>query len=260
MISSPSNPHIKDVAGLRKRRSRESTRRFLIEGARPLRRALDASWPVLEVLYDPLAAAAPVLEVVNLARRSGVPVTEVSDSALRKIAYRTEPEGVVAVAEHRQFELDRLPVDPEGLYLVTEAIEKPGNIGAMLRTAEAASATGVIAADGATDLTNPNVVRASQGALFAVPVAAAAADDVLAWLHTNDLEPVAMRADAPVSMWEHDLSGGLAVVIGSEHAGLTSTWDACTAVHVPMAGNVDSLNASTTAALVLYEARRQRSA
>ncbi len=260
MISSPANPRVKAVAELRNRRQRDRTGRFPVEGVRPVQRALAAGWPLDEMFLAPELLGTVADELEAAAAHAGISVTEVAPRALAKMTYRADPEGVLAVARHWTHVLEDLPVSRNGLYLVTEAVEKPGNIGAMLRTAEAAGVTAVIAADAATDLTNPNVVRASQGALFAVPCAAAAASAVRHWLAERDLHALAARPDGGADLWQTDLTGGIAVVVGSEHAGLSPVWDGAAAVTIPMLGHRDSLNAATSAAIILFEAVRQRTA
>jgi TrmH family RNA methyltransferase len=151
-----------------------------------------------------------------------------------------------------------LPQDP--LVVVAEGIEKPGNLGAVIRTADGAGASAVIAADPRTDLFNPNAIRASLGTIFAMPVVAASSAETLAWLIGHGIRPVAARVDAPAAYTDVDLRGPLAIVLGSEAGGLSAVWTDPTVVPVaiPMHGIADSLNVSIAAAVLLYEARRQR--
>ena len=148
---------------------------------------------------------------------------------------------------------------PDALWLVAASVEKPGNLGAMLRTADAAGAAGVLVADAATDPFNPNVVRASVGTLFSVPLAVASAEDVRAWLATHGIRVVATSPDAPSDYATADLTGPVAIVVGGEHGGLGADWlGAGETVRIPMAGQADSINAAMAAAVLLFEARRQR--
>jgi TrmH family RNA methyltransferase len=186
-------------------------------------------------------------------------VLELGDAAFRKIAYRRHPDGVLAVVTTRSTTLDALDLPDRPLVLVVEGIEKPGNLGAMLRTADGAGVDAVIVADPATDAYNPNVVRASQGAVFTVPLAVATADTGAAWLAGRGIRVVAASPDATTPPWQVDLTGPLAAVVGSEHAGLSSVWNGADGVGIPMRGTADSLNAATAAAVLLYEAVRQRS-
>jgi TrmH family RNA methyltransferase len=150
------------------------------------------------------------------------------------------------------------PDDP--LVVVAEGIEKPGNLGAVIRTADGAGASAVIAADPRTDLFNPNAIRASLGTIFALPVVVASTPDTLAWLLGHGIRPVAARVDAPANYTDVDLRGPLAIVLGSEAGGLSATWTdpRVIPVAIPMRGMADSLNVSIAAAVLLYEARRQR--
>ena len=155
--------------------------------------------------------------------------------------------------------LTGLDVPRESLWLVAANIEKPGNLGAMLRTADAAGVSGVLVADPATDPFNPNVVRASVGTLFSVPLAVASAPLVRAWLAEHDIRVVASSPTASIDYAEADLSGSVAIVVGGEHDGLDAGWTAgAEAVRIPMAGQADSINAAMTAAVLLFEASRQR--
>ena len=259
MITSPNNPRISSVAALRKRRARDTQRLFIVEGARPLGRAIAAGWPIVEVFYVRETVSESVSAVVDAAVAADIAITEVGDRALAKMAYRSDPEGVLGVAEYGAFSVHHMQVVPGGLYLVTEAVEKPGNIGAMLRTAEATGVAGLITADSGTDLTNPNVVRASQGSLFSVPTAAASASEVRSWLDTNAIPAIAATPDdGGQTLWDVDLTGGVAVVIGSEHAGVSAKWDDVGRLSIPMSGTADSLNAATSAAVIMFEAVRQR--
>lgn len=251
MITSTSNPTVKELVRLRNRRERDATGRFLIEGQRPLRLAAEAGIDVVEQVVCPSLGGTPL---------EGVPVVEMAEVAFRKASMRQSPDGILGVAAHLDTALDRLSPSPRALILVVESIEKPGNLGAMLRTADALGVEAVVVADQATDLHNPNVVRASQGALFTVPLAVAPVDEVLDWLRRADLALVATTPSAAGTPWEVDLRRGVAVAVGAEDRGLTTTvLDAAQGtVAIPMSGQMDSLNASVTAAVLLYEATRQR--
>lgn len=246
---------------LRNRRERERENAFLVEGYRELRRALAwrNSWRT--VYYCPGLFLGENEEKL-LAEAGKVPAVEVSEPVFRKVSYRDRPEGLVAVLSRPRLALSDLRLGPSPLILVVEAAEKPGNLGAMLRTAEAAGAAAVIVADSTTDVFNPNVVRASLGSLFTLPVAVATGSQALKWLRSHRVTVNATSPLAPRAAWETDLSGAAAVVIGAEQYGLSDLWlrGADRRVGIPMAGSVDSLNAAAAAAVVLFEARRQRSA
>jgi len=258
-ITSTANPRVKALARLRERRERTITGTFPIEGARVVERALAARWPINEVYVAPGLASPEALEAAAALARAGVPSTELGDEAFHRIAYREHPDGIIAIGSTGDLRLDRLRLPVAPMVLVVEAVEKPGNLGAMLRTADGAGADAVIVADPTIDPWNPNVVRTSQGALFTVPLAATGAEEVVVWLESAGIHAVAAtpRPGGPAP-WDIDLTGAIALVVGSEHAGLSMRWRNATATAIPMRGAGDSLNASVAAAVLLYEAVRQR--
>lgn len=250
---------MKRLVGLRHRRARAAEAVALVEGTDELARAVEAGATVREAYRrverpdeapDSLAAALAV---------AGAEVVDLGPEAFARVAVRDTAGWVAVVADPtvRLADLD-LPIEP--LLLVVEAGEKPGNLGAMLRTADAVGVDAVVVADPVTDVTNPNVVRSSLGCVFTVPVAVADAEETVAWLAERDIPVTALLVDAGTVLWEADLTGPLAVAVGAEHEGLSRVWwHAERPVRIPMAGVADSLNASVAAAVVLYEAARQRS-
>lgn len=260
-ITSTANPRIRAAAALRDRAERESSGLTVIDGARELRRALDAGVEVVEAFVCDQMLAGEDARVVLTALHSGrAPVHQTSPAAFAKLAFGNRAEGLVAVIRAPSLSLDRLEPPDDALLVVMEGVEKPGNIGAVLRTADAAGADAVLAASPRTDMTNPNVIRASAGTVFTMPVAAAPADQVLAWLRGRGVRILAARVGASRPYTQVDMSGPIAIVLGAEDRGLTGAWDGpgVEAVHVPMRGIADSLNVSVTGAILLYEARRQR--
>lgn len=260
-LASPSNPRIKSIARLRDRRERESTGLMLVDGAREVRRALDAGVEVVEAFVcEPLLAGENARAALDVLAARSVPVTTTTEAAFAKLAFGDRAEGVVAVVRAISMQLAdlRLPDDP--LVVVVEGVEKPGNVGAVLRSADGSGADALIAASPRTDLANPNVIRASAGTIFSVPLAAAPSDDVVTWLRERGIRIVAARVDAVRLYTDADLTGPLALVLGSETDGLTAAWraDGVEAVRLPMHGVADSLNVSVSAGILLYEARRQR--
>jgi TrmH family RNA methyltransferase len=193
---------------------------------------------------------------------SGAEILEVDERVFRKLAFGQRIEGVLGVARTPVAELADLTLPERPLIAVLEGIQKPGNLGAVLRSADATGLSAVILADGGTDLYNPNAIRASLGTIFTVPVAAASAEQTLAWLRQHELLIFATRVDAALSYTEADYRQPAAIVLGSEATGLTAAWSAddVTAIGIPMLGAADSLNVSVAAAVVFYEALRQRSA
>ena len=264
VITSPSNPRLKQLAGLRRRRHREETGLTLLEGYDELSLALDAGLRPRTLLHCPelmLDAASQSTLVRDLAR-DGVETLRLSRAAFEKVAYREGADGFLAVVRT----IDRAPGDlllPEDpLLLVAEGVEKPGNLGAMLRTADAAGVDAVVAAAPVTDWGNPNVVRSSKGTVFSVPVAAASTPDTLQWLARAGTRLVAATPDSDVLHTDVDLTGSVAVAVGTEKQGLTDhVLDAADVrVRIPMVGKANSLNVATSAAIILYEAVRQRRA
>jgi TrmH family RNA methyltransferase len=249
MIVSSANPEIKAVAALRRRSDRDAAGRFLIEGASEIERALDAGVEI-ETLYVLTGLEPPGRDRF---RR----VVDVAEGAYRKIAYGRD--GLVAVAVTPNFGLDHILLPDPPLVLVAEAIEKPGNLGAMLRSADGAGAA-VVVADPIIDPVNPNVVRASIGTLFSVPMAVADSQTAINFLKQGKIRIAAATVQGGTAPWEADLASPVALVVGSEHAGLSDEWleAADLRLTLPMKGKADSLNASATSAILLYEAVRQR--
>lgn len=262
-ITSTANPRVKAALRLRERRERERSGLTLIDGVRETARAVAAGARLREVFVS--SHAAPHDEREELLVRleeTAVPVLELGPEAFARLAYGDRDDSVVSIAEvpgHALVDLE-LPADP--LLAVIEGVEKPGNLGAILRTADGVGADAVIVADTGTDLFNPNVIRASLGTVFSVPVAVASTGDVLAWLLGRGVRIVAARVQASVDYASADYRGATAIALGSEARGLSDAWAemADVSVHVPMLGVADSLNVSATAAILLYEALRQRGA
>lgn len=261
-IDSPGNASIRAAVALRERRAREASGRTLVDGARECRRALETGVLVETAFICSALLRSEEAQAAGRALRArGVAAREVSERAFAKLAFGDRLDGIVLVVQAPPTELSDLNLGPDPLILVTEDVEKPGNLGAILRTADAAGCAAVVAIGG-TDLFNPNVIRASVGTAFTVPLAAAAAEVVLAWLREHGIRVVAARVDAARSYTAADLRGPLAIALGSEALGLSTAWEApdVEAVRLPMLGVADSLNVAATAAILAYEARRQRDA
>jgi len=261
LVSSPANPRIRAAARLRDRRERDRTGLSLVDGAREVRRALDSGVEVVEAFVSPGFAERPDgAAIVERLEAGGTDWVGATDPALARLAFGDRSEGVVAVIRPPAIGLERLMPPAHPLVVVAEGIEKPGNLGAMLRSADGAGADAVIVADPRTDPFNPNAIRASLGTIFSVPLAAASSGDVLGWLAERGIRVLAASAAAELDYTAADLCGAVALVLGSEADGLSATWqdDRVTAVRIPMRGVADSLNVSVAAAVLLYEARRQR--
>ncbi len=260
-LASPSNPRIRAVARLRDRQERESTGTTLVDGARELRRALDAGVDVVEAFVcEPLAAGEDARAALDALAERRIPVTSTTEAAFAKLAFGDRAEGLVAVVRPPSTALADLTLSPDPLLIVVEGVEKPGNVGAILRSADGAGVDAVIAASPRTDLANPNVIRASAGTIFTVPHATASTADVLAWLRERGIRILAARVGSGAPYTDVDLNGPIALVLGGEADGLSDAWQTpdIEAIHLPMHGVADSLNVSVSAAILSYEARRQR--
>lgn len=261
-ITSPQNPRIKAIVRLRERRHREREGLLLVEGSEELALALASGLRPQTVficpeLIKPGPVEAALLADVGLAARE---VIEVSRPVFEKLAYRENPDGWLAVLPALRRGLADLAVGVRPLIVVAESVEKPGNLGALLRSADAAAVTAVVVCDPTTDINNPNVVRSSRGALFTVPVAEASSAETLAWLRERGIRVVAATPQATLAYTQADLRGPVAIAVGTEDQGLSPAWldQADITVRIPMQGQVNSLNVATAATLLIYETLRQR--
>lgn len=259
-ITSPRNPRLRAVMRLGKRRDRDREGLFLIEGVREISRAIDGGVEISDAYTCPWSTSKEEEILLDTLRTMGIPVTTVTRRAFDKIVYREGSSGIVAAARKPDYTFERLAVPPDPLYLVVEAVEKPGNIGAILRSADGAGATGTIVCDPGTDLCNPNVIRASLGTVFTVPIAIATTEAAIEWLRRGEFAILAATPHADTIYTDADMRRGCAIVVGSEDRGVSERWleAADVTVTVPMRGSADSLNVSTAAALIMYEALRQR--
>ena len=261
IITSLTNPKVKRLVRLRNRRHRDAAGVFLIEGFRELSRAIDAGTRIEELyVCEDLFLGTNEPGLADRIVAAGARLHRLAPAPFRKTAYRDRPEGLLAVAPQFDTRLANLAVPGDSLLLVLEAIEKPGNLGTMLRTADAVGLAAVVVADPGTDPFNPNVVRASLGCLFTVPLAVGTAREVMRWLGLNGINPVVTSPSARSIYWDVSYQGPVAVVIGSEQYGLSDVWldGRYEMVRIPMAGTADSLNAATAAGIVLFEAIRKR--
>jgi TrmH family RNA methyltransferase len=259
-ITSPANPRVKHLVALRRRRIRDEANVTLVEGLEELGLALTAGVRPEAVFYCPEFGRAGRPPLLGQAAERGADVIQVSREVFSKIAYRESPDGWLAVVPAVRSDLDALRVGASPLVLICQGVEKPGNLGAILRTADAAGVAAVIATDPVTDWGNPNVIRASKGTVFSVPVAADTSARVLAWLSEHEIKLVATSPDAEVLLTGADLTPATAIAVGSEKDGLSADWLAFAdvKVRIPMFGLANSLNVATSAAIACYEAIRQR--
>lgn len=260
-ISSLQNPRVKALVRLRERRDRDDAGLFLIEGYREVRRALEKKVRLKELYFCAewfLGENEPAL--LEQAQAAGTQLFELSKEAFAKVSYRDRPDGLLAVAPQWRKGFADLALSPHPFLLVVESIEKPGNLGTILRSADAAGVDAVIVCDPVTDIFNPNVVRSSTGVLFSVPVVVAESAEVHRWLKETGIRVVATTPDTPHLYTKTDLTGPLAIVMGSEQYGLSQFWlqEANALVRIPMAGQADSLNVAMATIITLFEAVRQR--
>lgn len=261
-ITSPANPKVKTVVKLRQRAHRDELGLMLIEGYRELKRALDNGYRPEQLFFcEELflkGTGEPV--VIERCRTLGAEIVACTAIVFAKMAYRDRPEGLLAVGPQLGRTLADLKLPPRALVIVAEAIEKPGNLGTILRCADAAGVHAVIVCDRCTDLHNPNVVRASTGMLFAVPVVESDSAATLAFLRAHGFAILAATPHTDKLHTDVDLTGNVALVVGTEQCGLSDQWmqAADLRVRIPMLGQADSLNVAAATTILLYEAVRQR--
>jgi TrmH family RNA methyltransferase len=261
IITSLQNPRVKAIVALRDRRKREQAGVMLVEGYEELSLALAGGAKPLELYICPAIFRDPAQRsLIELAQHGGAEVTEVDERVFAKIAYRENPDGWLATFTAQRRTLDSLELGQNPFLIVCEGVEKPGNLGAILRTADAAGVDALISCDPHTDWANPNVIRASKGALFTVQTAEAQGAATLGWLHQHHIAIIAATPAAEALHYETDLRGPVAIAVGTEKQGLSETWlkAADHAVKIPMMGQVNSLNVATATALLIYEVVRQR--
>jgi TrmH family RNA methyltransferase len=263
-ISSSHNDRVRAVLRLQKRAERERLRVTLVEGAREAQRALAAgvipveAWVCPTLIAPESAVALEQLHQLDSQRRSHL--FEVSPEIFARLAVREESGGILLVVPYLNRELQDLPLGSPAFVAVVEGVEKPGNLGAILRTADAAGLDAIIVNRGATDIHNPNVVRASLGGLFTVPICEASTQETIRFLRECGITTIAATPDAVLTYTAVDMTGPVALVLGAEAEGLSGEWlqAADQTVRIPMVGVVDSLNLATSAALLLFEVVRQR--
>jgi TrmH family RNA methyltransferase len=245
---------------LRERRSREQSGLMLVEGYHELALAVRAQTVPTAVFYCLERVRPEETELLEYFRSHRIPLFEVTAAVLGKLAYREHPDAWLAIAPMPKRSLQELQLPEAALIIVAESIEKPGNLGAILRSADAAGAHALILCDRTTDLYNPNVVRASKGTIFRVPVVEATSSATLAFLRERKIFVVAATPAGSVDFWDTDLQQSVAIAVGTEKAGLSALWmeGADAQVTVPMCGAVNSLNVAQALTLLLFEARRQR--
>ncbi len=258
-ISSAQNPKIKNIIRLSKAKERREQGLFLIEGARELSLALSAGYVIESVFFcSSLFSKTDYPEVLNTIADSKI--FEVSEAVFQKVAYREGSDGLLVLARPKPHALSDLKLSGTPFVIVLESVEKPGNLGAILRTADAAQADAVIICDPATDLYNPNVVRSSVGCLFTVPTAICSSEEALSYFEQKGIKTFAAELQASQWYQDTDFTAPSAVIMGTEADGLTPFWldNANKRIKIPMRGKIDSLNVSVSTAVITFEAMRQR--
>ena len=252
-ITSAQNPKIKNLLLLQeKSKARREQGLFVVEGRRELEHCLEGNFQVKTIFYCPeICTDIPEMDCLYV---------ELPLALYRKVAYRDSTEGIIAEVAYKSLTLGDLRLPENPLIVVLESVEKPGNLGAVLRSADAAGADAVLIGDPLTDLYNPNLIRASIGAVFTVPVVAAASADIIAFLKTRGIRILTAQLQDSSLYYDVDMKCGTAIVMGTESTGLTNQWRQAADAHIriPMLGRLDSLNVSVSAAILLFEAVRQR--
>lgn len=261
LITSLQNPRVKQVVALRDRRDRRRSGLMRVEGFEELAMALASGARPRDLFFCPaLFREAEQQALLDQVQAAGGELIEVTEPVFQKMAYREGPDGWLATFPMIERTLADLHPSSNPFLVVAESVEKPGNLGAILRTADAAGVDAVIASAPLTDWGNPNIIRSSKGAVFSVPVTVASNAEMIAWLREHGIQIVAATPQATLRHDQADLAGPVAIAVGSEKYGLSEDWLAAAdvAVRIPMVGRVNSLNVATSTALLIYEAVRQR--
>ena len=255
-ITSLQNPKIKLLTALQQKSSeRRRTGLFVVEGQQELQHCIRAGYEVDTVFWCPELCPAVLPPEAGAAR-----CFQISPDVYAKVAYRGSTEGVIAEVRTRTLRLDDLQLGEHPLIVVLESVEKPGNLGAVLRSADASGVDAVVVCDPLTDLYNPNLIRSSVGAAFTVPCVACRSDECIAFLKQRGIKILTAQLQDSHLYYDTDMTCGTAIVMGTEHDGLTDQWRQAADAHIriPMLGQIDSLNVSVSAAILMFEAVRQR--
>lgn len=257
-ITSSQNPFIKSLMQLQeKAKARKQSGSFLIEGMREIELAIKGKYEIETILFLPELVSSQ--QITQLSRNQ-IDLIEISKEVYQKLAYRDTTEGILAVAKTKSLQLSDLKLPENPLVLIMEAIEKPGNIGAVLRTCDAAKVDAVIIANPKTDLYNPNIVRSSVGCLFTNQIATGTTEEVIAFLIENNINFYSATLQNSTAYHTQNYTMPTALVVGTEATGLTELWreKATQNIIIPMQGEIDSMNVSVAAAILIFEAKRQR--
>ncbi|HEX6226067.1 MAG TPA: RNA methyltransferase [Chryseolinea sp.] len=258
LITSAQNPKIKNIIALEKSRERARQNLFVIEGVKELALAVEGGYKLNTVFFCPEIIGSKELQTILKHDQLLIPVEQ---NVFSKIAYRESTGGVIALGEQKQHRLENIKLGSNPLILVLEGVEKPGNLGAVLRTADAAALDAVVICDPRIDFYNPNVIRSSVGCVFTNQIASASTDDTIGWLQKNNVSIYCTYLKASKPYHEVGYTKPSAIIMGTEAVGLSDTWvrNSNDNIIIPMQGKIDSMNVSTAAAVVVFEACRQRS-
>ena len=261
-VTSAQNPKIKNLLLLQeKSKARREQGLFVVEGRRELEHCLEGGFTVKTLFYCPeIIDSSSVFELCHSERGEESLLIEIPLDLYKKVAYRESTEGIIAEVAYKSLTLEDLRLPEMPLIVVLESVEKPGNLGAVLRSADAAGADAVLIGDPLTDLYNPNLIRASIGAVFTVPVVAAPSAQIISFLRERNIQILTAQLQDSSLYYDVDMRRGTAIVMGTESTGLTDIWRKAATAHIriPMLGRLDSLNVSVSAAILLFEAVRQR--
>lgn len=260
-ISSVHNPRVKNLVRLRHGGHRKRQGKFLIEGLREISRAIQCNWRIESLFFcEDLFKSSDAFDLLHLAEENEIEVIRMTSDPFAKAAYRQGADGLLCVAAQKRESIEDLGLPANPLLVIVESIEKPGNLGAIFRTADAAAANALIITDEVTDPFNPNCIRSSQGAFFSLPFYCSDNATTIDFLENNGIQVVATSPDAETILWQADLRKPTALVFGSEDAGLSADWlQNFSTYKLPMKGVTDSLNVASMASIALFETVRQRS-
>ena len=261
-IDSLKNQQLKEVVLLKeKSRWRKKNGQFVAEGRKEVEMALKGGYEILKIFFNSEIISVDALTQMLHKYSVSPEIIEVSREVYKRMAYREKTEGIVALGISKNHELSTLSFERNNpLVLVAEGLEKPGNVGALLRTADAAALDAVIIADPKVDLYNPNIIRSSLGCLFTLPIYQAATSEVLDFLTANKINSIAAELNATMKYTDINFTEPTAIVVGAESTGLSEQWinSATHNIIIPMGGEIDSMNVSVSAAILIFEAKRQR--
>ncbi|MBC7425295.1 MAG: RNA methyltransferase [Bacteroidia bacterium] len=263
-ISSSANPKYKQLLSLLKPRERKKTGLFLVEGIKEIEMAIAGGIKPVQIFFsEEIISTENVLKALNIKSFSDINNVEailLTDNLFNNVSYRETTGGIILVCKSNEKKLNDLKLSPNPLIIILESVEKPGNLGAIIRTADAAKADAVILCDALTDLYNPNVIRASLGTVFTTQVFTASSSEAISFLKTNKIKIFATYLESAEWYHETDFTVPCAIVMGTESTGISKTWldIADKNIKIPMLGKIDSMNVSVAAAVTTFEAKRQR--